>query len=179
MLVYELSRFIRKLDNERHSRKGKTNARVKLARVEVVLPLLSCDVRNAFNFCLYLQKLDQYYILQKMKWVNILATIYFNVCYLIGAEKCLYAICTQNAWCSQNVYNWISMCCLLLGRIVLLHLMHGSLCLLSWLRAFLVLLKCWLAILGQKVLKTMQHRNRVFKVIFFYLDCSDSNMTAE
>lgn len=67
MLVYELTRSIRKLDNERDGRKGKTNARVQLARVEMVLPLLSCDVRNAFNFCLYLQKLDQYYILQKMK----------------------------------------------------------------------------------------------------------------
>lgn len=41
MVVYELTKFIRKSDNKRHGREGKTNARVKLDRVEMVLPLLS------------------------------------------------------------------------------------------------------------------------------------------
>lgn len=56
VLVYESTKYIRRLNNERHGREGIANSRVKPTRTEMVfllLPLLSYDLRKSFNFSVF------------------------------------------------------------------------------------------------------------------------------
>lgn len=56
ILAYESTKYIRRLDNEMHSRKGIANSKIKSARAEMVLLLLSLlryDLRKSFNFSVF------------------------------------------------------------------------------------------------------------------------------
>ena len=56
ILAYESTKYIRRLNNEMHSRKGIANSKIKSARAEMVLlslPLLRYDLRKSFNFSVF------------------------------------------------------------------------------------------------------------------------------